>query len=233
MIKCVAFDLDNTLWDIDPVIEKAEQRFYQWLNSYYPKITRKYSDRALIKHRMAYMQSQPETLRHDLTLLRKSWMKHLADDVGLDYSFVENGFEIFWLARNEVTFYTDALETLENLSKRYTLGVISNGNASVHHIGIGHLFDYALSSEVAGVAKPHQDIFHQAQKLSNVEAHETVYVGDDPRCDIVGAQNTGMKAIWYNPTLKPWPGGKVPFAVIRSLSELQQRLERYNATIEQ
>jgi putative hydrolase of the HAD superfamily len=226
MIKCVAFDLDNTLWDIDPVIEKAEQRFYQWLNSYYPKITQKYSDRALIKHRITYMQSQPKSLRHDLTLLRKSWMKCLADDVGLDYSFVEKGFEVFWLARNEVTFYADALETLENLAKSYTLGVISNGNASVHHIGIGHLFDFALSSETAGVAKPHQDIFHQALALASTEKKEMVYVGDDPKRDIVGARGAGLHAIWFNPTLKAWPGGQVPSAVIRHLSELEEKIEK-------
>jgi len=226
MIKCVAFDLDNTLWDIDPVIEKAEQRFYQWVDSYYPKITKKYSAADLIAHRMAFMRSQPESCHHDLTFLRKSWMKYLADEVGYDYSYVDSGFEVFWLARNEVTFYEGALDVLEKLSRKYTLGVISNGNADVHHIGVGHLFDFALSSEAAGVAKPHQDIFHQALILSDFEIHETVYVGDDPKRDILGAQNAGIQAIWYNPDLKPWPRGRTPAAVIRNLSELEDKLSK-------
>lgn len=224
-IKCVAFDLDDTLWAVMPVIEKAEQGFYRWLDSYYPKITRKYSEGELIAHRMAYMKSKPEC-HHNLTDLRKSWMKFLADEIGYDHSLVEPGFEVFWLGRNQVTFYDGALEVLEQLSRNYSLGVISNGNADVHHIGVGHLFDFVLSSETAGVAKPHKDIFHQAVELSSSELDQTVYVGDDPERDILGAQNVGMHAIWYNPDLKPWPGGKTPSAVIQHHHELEDKISK-------
>lgn len=225
-IRCITFDLDDTLWECHPVIEQAEQRFYQWLVSSYPKITEKYSEAELIADRMAFMRSRPESQHHNLTKLRKSWMKHLANNAGYDYSLVEPGFEVFWLARNEVTFYEGALDILEKLSNNYTLGVISNGNADVNHIGVGHLFDFSLSSEAAGVAKPHQDIFHQAVKMSECEIHEMVYVGDDPKRDILGAQQAGMHAIWYNPSLKPWPGGKTPTAVIQDHAELEDIISK-------
>ena len=224
-IQCIAFDLDNTLWECDPVIEKAEQGFYQWLQSYYPKITEKYTEENLVAHRMAYMKEKPEC-HHDLTSLRKSWMRFLADEVNYDHSYVESGFEVFWLKRNEVTFYDGALQMLERLSKNYSLGVISNGNADVHHIGVGHYFDFVLSSETAGVAKPHVDIFHQAVLLSTSEIHQTVYVGDDPVRDILGAQNVGMPAIWYNPSLKSWPGGKTPAAVIQHHNQLEDKISK-------
>ena len=29
MIKCITFDLDDTLWEIEPVISKAENQFYE------------------------------------------------------------------------------------------------------------------------------------------------------------------------------------------------------------
>lgn len=222
-IRCIAFDLDDTLWECHPVIKRAELKFYKWLKIYYPKISQKYSEAGLITHRMAFMQSHPDN-RHDLTYLRKRWMELLADEAGYDYKLVESGFEVFWLARNDVTFFDGTLEILEELSDRYSLGVISNGNADVHHIGVGHLFDFVLSSEVAGVSKPHQDIFHQAVNLSNAEIHETVYVGDDAKRDILGAQNAGMDAVWFNPTLQPWPGGKTPFAVIQHLKELEDKI---------
>ena len=205
------------------MIHRAEQKFYAWLQSYYPKITQKYSHEQLIEHRTAFMQSSQDN-KHDLTWLRKRWIEKLADEVGYDYALVEPGFEVFWLTRNEVTLFDEALEVLETLSGNYTLGVISNGNADVHHIGIGHLFDFVLSSEKAGVSKPHQDIFHQALALASHHSHESVYVGDDPVRDINGAHNAGMKAIWYNPKLTPWPGGKTPDAVIRSLNELEDKI---------
>ena len=228
-IRCIAFDLDDTLWECHPVIERAEHRFYEWLQSYYPKISQKYSEADLITHRMAFMRSCLDN-RHDLTTLRKQWMVQLATEVEYDLkqdnNFVENGFEVFWLARNEVTFFDGTLMHLEALSTRYSLGVISNGNADVNHIGVGHLFDFVLSSEVAGISKPHPDIFDQALKLSKTEKHETVYVGDDPKRDILGAHGAGIHAIWFNPSLKPWPGGQTPTAVIQHIDELEDKIRR-------
>lgn len=224
-IRCITFDLDDTLWACHPVIMRAENLFYAWLKSYYPKITAKYSETELIDHRMAFMRDNQEQ-KHDLTFLRKRWLEKLGDETnyGYDQTLIETGFEVFWLARNEVSFFEDTLEILEQLSKKYSLGVISNGNADVHHIGIGHLFDFTLSSEKAGVSKPHQDIFHKAIDLSSHDLHETVYVGDDPARDIIGAHNAGLKAIWYNPKLQPWPGGRTPDAVIRSIHELEDKI---------
>ena len=143
-IRCITFDLDDTLWECHPVIRRAERKFYTWLESYYPKISKKYSDAQLIEHRIAFMQANKDN-KHDLTWLRKRWIERIADEAGYDYTLVEPGFEVFWLARNEVTLFDEALEVLENLSRKYSLGVISNGNADVHHIGIGHLFDFVLS----------------------------------------------------------------------------------------
>lgn len=224
-IKCIAFDLDDTLWECHPVIVRAEQRFYDWLATYYPKITQKYSESQLVEHRMNFMRAQNDK-QHDLTYTRKFWMKHLAEEVGYDHSYVESGFEVFWLARNEVTFYDGTLDILESLSENYSLGVITNGNADVNHIGIGHLFDFSLSSEKAGVSKPHIDIFHQALALSGTHEQDTVYVGDDPKRDVLGAHSAGIHAIWFNPRKQAWPGGRTPTAVIRHLNELEDKVSK-------
>ena len=169
------------------------------------------------------MKAQQENL-HDLTLLRKNWMKLLATEVGYDHNFVDTGFEVFWLARNKVTFFDNTLDILNDLATRFSLGVISNGNADVNHIGVGHLFNFSLSSEQAGVSKPDKAIFDQALALADTKAHETVYVGDNPKNDILGAHGAGIHAIWFNPRLEAWPGGKTPTAVIRHLSELEGKL---------
>jgi len=225
-IRYIAFDLDDTLWACHPVIKRAEQHFYDWLKSYYPKICQKYSADTLIQHRTAFIHSHPE-LSHDMTVLRKDWMRKLAEEVdyNIDDDFIETGFNIFWQARNEVTFFDGTLDILDDLSKRYSLGVISNGNADVNHIGIGHLFNFILSSEKVGVAKPHPDIFHQAIKLSGVNANEIVYVGDDPKRDVLGALSSGLHAIWFNPALQPWPGGRTPTDVIQHLNELENKIQ--------
>lgn len=222
-IRCIAFDLDDTLWACHPIILRAEQHFYAWLKLYYPKICQKYSCEALIQHRTKFMRLHAECA-HDVTALRKNWMKQLAKEFAYDNSMIEPGFKVFWLARNEVTFFDGTLDILHDLSTRYQLGVISNGNADVNHIGVGHLFDFVLSSEKAGVAKPHQDIFNQAIQLADVQASEIVYVGDDPKRDVLGALSAGLHAIWFNPTLQEWPGGRTPSAVIQHLEKLESEV---------
>jgi len=231
-IKCIAFDLDNTLWECEPLIIKAEQYFYQWLEDVYPKITNKMSESDLISHRMSYMQKKPE-MHHNLTGLRKDWMRQIvkefsgetiADKETFEAEFIEAGFHVFWHQRNNVVFYDGAIAMLENLSKKYSLGVITNGNADVDYIGIGEYFDFKMSSELAGVAKPHEDIFHKAMELSDYGLEQTVYIGDDPKCDVIGPQNIGMRAIWYNPTLKPWPSGKIPAAIFQHHDELVDKI---------
>ena len=231
-IKCIAFDLDNTLWDCDSLIINAEKHFYKWLVKTCPKITNRMSESQLVAHRMEYMRAKPE-LHHNLTDLRKKWMRQIFDEYAneevadketFNKEFIETGFHIFWHQRNNVVFYDGVIEMLDRLSNIYSLGVITNGNADVNYIGVGDYFDFTMSSEKAGVAKPHEDIFHQAMQLSDHSFDETVYVGDDPKCDVIGPQNLGMRSIWYNPDLKPWPAGQTPAAIFRHHDELEDKI---------
>ena len=231
-IKCIAFDLDNTLWECDPLITKAEQHFYAWLKTACPKITNKLSEDNLVAHRIDFMKSFPG-LHHNLTELRKHWMRQIYDEfsgelvtdkISFEAEFIEAGFHVFWHQRNNVIFYDGVLEMLEKLAKQFSLGVITNGNADVNYIGVGDFFDFTMSSEIAGVAKPHGDIFQKAMALSEYDFNETIYVGDDPKCDVLGPQGLGMRAIWYNPSLKPWPGGQTPAAIFQHHNELEDKI---------
>ena len=42
--------------------------------------------------------------------------------------------EVFLAARNDIQFFDGALASLEELSKRYVLGALSNGNADIRRI---------------------------------------------------------------------------------------------------
>ncbi|MEJ2061578.1 MAG: HAD family hydrolase [Gammaproteobacteria bacterium] len=224
-ITCLTFDLDDTLWLCAPVIERAEQRFYRWLQERYPRITGRYDFDALIEHRKAYMQAFPE-LHHDLTRLRKAWIGVLGAEAGYGDEPVEEGFRTFWLARNEVEPFEEALAALATLSVDYTIGAITNGNADVHTIGIGHYFDFVVTSASAGAAKPHPDIFDAAVLAAGVSADAMVHVGDDPVRDVRGAQEAGLRAIWVNTHAQSWPGGPDPDAEIRHMGELESVLAR-------
>ena len=224
-IRCITFDLDDTLWAVGPVIMRAEREFYDWLSRRCPRITEAHDLESLTRHRRTWMQQFPDQ-RHDLTGLRKRWLAQVFEEFGYRELSVEMAFRVFWELRNEVELFQEAPAAMQRLLNRYRLGVITNGNACVHHIGIGHWFDFVVSSEGAGHSKPAPEIFHLALEHAAVDAAEVVHVGDHPDNDVLGAASVGMRTIWYNPTLAPWPGGKVPDQVIRSLDELDGAVAR-------
>ena len=223
-IRCITFDLDNTLWAIEPVIQRAEIKFYAWLEQHCPCVTRRYSLQELTDQRRAYFREYPQ-LRHNLTELRKQWLEKLFAEHACPALDVDAAFKFYWRHRNEVELFEGVLEVLEGLGRRYRIGAITNGNACVETIGIGRYFEFVISSERIGVAKPAAGIFQAALQAAQVPASQVAHIGDDPGTDILGAGAAGLRTIWYNPALDPWPGGQNPDAVIRSLAQLQDTLE--------
>jgi FMN hydrolase / 5-amino-6-(5-phospho-D-ribitylamino)uracil phosphatase len=227
VIKCITFDLDETLWACAPVIERAEQALYEWLAEHYPLICEVYTLDDMRAHRQALLASRTD-LRHDMTALRREWIAQLADEVGYSREMVEPAVNYFRQHRNRVMLFEETLPLLKRLRQTYRLGAITNGNAQLDCIGVDHLFDFIVYSADAGVAKPEAAIFHRALTCAQTEPAAAVHVGDDPANDILGAGCVGMRTIWYNPAMAPWPGGREPDAVIRSLSELENVLARWS-----
>lgn len=225
-VKCITFDLDDTLWDCEPALRRAEAALYEWLDRHCPRVVRRYSLTELTLHRKRYISCYPE-LGHDITLLRKQWLAHVLAEADYDEVPVDAGFEVFWLARNEVALYEGVLEVLRSLQGSYRLGAITNGNADIHHIGIGHYFDFVATAAAAGAAKPDARIFHMALAMGAVRAAEAVHVGDDPERDIIGAGAVGMRTVWINPRRYAWEWGQSPDAVIQRVTQLKPVLDSW------
>ena len=68
-IRALAFDLDNTLWDVEPVIERAEQILHAWLAAHYPRITELFSLEAMRTARYELARAEPQRA-YDYTWLR-------------------------------------------------------------------------------------------------------------------------------------------------------------------
>ncbi len=98
-IKCLTFDLDDTLWAIYPVIDRAEQKFLDWMKTELPRIAEAFTRQTLSSHRQAYFKRFPE-LHPDLTRLRKNWSKALMEefDPVSDVGGAANcGFKTIWV----------------------------------------------------------------------------------------------------------------------------------------
>lgn len=226
-IKLVTFDLDDTFWDCEPVILKAESIFFAWLECEYPDIASSFTPQTIVEHRRVTFAKFKKN-QHDLSFLRKRWLGVLGEEFGYGDALVQSGFEIFWHARNDVTLYPSVLKMLEKLRGSYQLATITNGNADVYRIGIGHWFDAVVTAADANCAKPSGGIFDYALRQLGVRAEEAVHVGDDPINDVLGAKNHGMRSIWINPKRLPWRYDGSPDADILNVGELVSALNSLN-----
>lgn len=112
-------------------------------------------------------------------------------------------------------------QVLRKLSSTHKLGVVSNIFSDkclwldlFEKRGLLDLFDVLVFSSDGAHVKPSPALFEQAITALRVSPSRTLFVGDDPQCDIVGASAVGMRtalvgraqadgivADWYMPNL--------------------------------
>ena len=229
-IKAVLFDLDDTLWPVVPVIMRAETRLFDWLRTHVPGVAQRHSIESLREERRLLMETHPHYALN-LEELRRAALMNAFKQAGENLAKLEPAMEVFIQARNAVILYDDVLPSLGRLKRRVTMGSISNGTADLHAIGLAHYFDVSVAARVFGKAKPDPEIFLAACETLRIAPHEAAYVGDDPICDVAGAQNAGLRAIWINRSgVEPsqvLPGHVHPDAICTSLPELEQWLDEH------
>lgn len=145
---------------------------------------------------------------------------------------------IDWYRRNRflgLKLFDEALESISALRaceravgrpERPRIGLVTNGPADTQRdkislLGLDRAVDFAVVSGEVGAWKPDQRIFSEALGLGEAEPGETVFIGDSPEHDVMGAQAVGIRAIWLNRTAATWPPElNPPDDEIATLSEL-------------
>ncbi len=114
-------------------------------------------------------------------------------------------FRIFTL--NHLALYPNVEETLTELKRRgKKLYVLSNAQAAFTKVELstlgltGHFAGIAYSSDY-GCAKPSAEFFDRFVAKYKLNKEETLYVGNDARCDVDGANNAGIHCLWIKSNL--------------------------------
>lgn len=119
-----------------------------------------------------------------------------------------------------------AKEILDYLQPRYNMYVLSNGfqevqDKKIHNAGVGHYFKKVILSDQVGKNKPHPIIFDYALQQAGVSKGDCIMIGDNINTDIIGAKNSGMDQVWFNPKKVADSNGISPSYTIESLDELR------------
>jgi 2-haloalkanoic acid dehalogenase type II len=202
-VRAIAFDLDNTLWDVEPVLARAEALLGAWLERHCPRISERLSSEDMRRAREQLARAEPHNA-HDVTYLRKTALARHAREHGYDESIAHDAFEVFLAARNQVEIFPDVASGLARLRRRYPLASLSNGNADLGCIGLQHVFAVSLNARQIGAAKPERRCFERLARELAVGAGEIAYVGDDPRLDVAAAREAGLVTVWMNRRSRPW-----------------------------
>lgn len=200
--KHLFFDLDHTLWDFDKNSAFAFDAIFKergfaislqdFLNIYIPR------------NQHYWKLYQVNQISHEE--LRYFRLKDVFDAL----KFETSDAIIHQLSEDYINYlpeynhlFDGAIEILDYLKPNYKLHIITNGFASVqtkklNNSKIGHYFDTITNSEMAGVKKPHPTIFDFALSLANALKEESLMIGDSYEADIIGAQEAGIEAIFFN-----------------------------------
>lgn len=109
---------------------------------------------------------------------------------------------------NNIFFNDNAKETLNTLAKTYKQYAITNGSivaqkGKLKKSGLDKIFDGVFISEEIGIDKPNKEFFDIVfENIGSTDTREYLLVGDSLTSDILGANNAGIKNIWYNPEKK-------------------------------
>lgn len=218
-IRAITLDLDDTLWPIAPVIERAERILHEWCEKNAPKFARALPPQEFALYRRTLAREVPD-LAHDFTALRHEALRRALRHYEEDPSLADPAMDVFLAARNEIELYPDAEAALVRLAPRYRLVVLSNGNADVRRIGIDEYFAAVVNARGAGYAKPDRRIFEAACAAVALPASAVLHAGDDPDLDVRGAVAAGVRGAWINRHALPWIGERVDMVEFSDLIEL-------------
>lgn len=208
-LRAISLDLDDTLWPIWPVIERAEGALHGYLERHCPQTALAYPLPVMRALREQVALEHPH-LAHDFTQQRLICLERALTSSGDDAAHAFHAFDALFIERNRVEFYADALPALDRLGAALPLAALTNGNADLQRIGIASRFAVIVAARDVGVAKPERPIFEHTARALGVALHEVLHVGDDPLLDVFGAARAGMRTCWINRRNEAWPSELEP-----------------------
>ncbi len=227
----VFFDLDHTLWDFETNSRDTLMDLYHELKlesrgvGPFEEFHRVYQHHNLVfwdRYRKGFIKR--EELRW-----KRMWRTLVDFRIGEESLAREMSERYLEILPTKKKLFHDTLDILDYLKGRsYPMHLITNGfentqHAKIRNSGIAGFFTHVVTSEKAGIMKPHEGIFRHALELAAATPERSIMIGDTLDADISGAGNVGMDTAYFNPEVPP-EGDIRPTYVIGTLGELKSIL---------
>lgn len=229
MYKNLFIDLDDTLWDTyhnnKECLEElyADYRFGRHYASFeaFFDVYMPHNIELWAKYRAGEIDRPTLILDRFLYVLRPLGITDEKEVLAINDDFLRR-------TTTKTRLIPGAIELLEYLRPSYRMYILSNGFREVQYLklsnaGLAPYFDRMILSEDAQIQKPHKGIFDYALVNTNSRRAESLMIGDSWDADIVGARQSRIDQIWYNPDGLPAQGFE-PTHTVRSLLEIRDIL---------
>ena len=203
--KHIFFDLDRTLWDFNKNSERALRILFEecGLAQHIPSFESfqkvYYNKNKALWHAYSIGKISKESLRYER--FRSTLKKFQLTDESLIKRFGDGYVDLSPKQTALVPFAVEVISDLKQMG--FTLHIITNGFQEIQgnklkNSNILHYFDTITNSEMAGVKKPHPNIFEFALSLANASKEESIMIGDSLEADVEGALTFGIDAVYFN-----------------------------------
>ncbi|MCD8190680.1 MAG: HAD family hydrolase [Clostridiales bacterium] len=211
MGKAVIFDIDDTLYNYKAANVRAMDVLCQY--------ARQELGLEEAAFRADYDRMMARQLReHGQTAgchSRAIRLQLLLEERGLPLRHAAAMNDLYWHALLDViTPRPGVTELIQALKERgVRIGVGSDMTTDwqlkkLEKLGLLGAMDFVVTSEEAGVEKPHRDLFLLCANKAGCPPEECLFIGDNLQKDVLGAQSAGMQALWLQPD--PQKAGEHP-----------------------
>ena len=192
-IHSVLFDLDNTLLDRDAGFLRFCQELYHTGGVMSGTHSEEEAVALMAEFDAAGMRSRQDFFQDVI----RQWP-------GV-FSSVSQAIDVYLASYPEMLILEPrARALLEDLREAgVPTAIVTNGgttmqNSKIDGSGLRGLVDAVVISEEAGVAKPDPRIFEGAVAAIGAVTEESLFVGDNPEADILGAKGVGIRSAWLH-----------------------------------
>lgn len=187
MIKCLIFDLDDTLYYEKMYVLNAFKDVCLYLSSKYNK-----DYKELYKRCSEVLDEFGRGKIFDI----------LCDEYGFQED-IEYLVEIYRKCEPKIELYEESIEIFEFAkSNDFKLALITDGCSQVQWNKIKALELEKIMDKIIvtddygqGYSKPHERSYKDILNCFKVKAEQCIYIGDNPKKDFVGAKKLGVRTV--------------------------------------
>lgn len=203
----VFFDLDHTLWDYDRSSKETLLEIYEQFGvSGFSVPEKKFINTFYTVNDGLWHRYNIGEIDRDY--IKQNRFKTIFERLNVDPSIAGEASKYFLNnCSSKPYLMPDALTALNYLAPKYDLHIITNGfldaqTNKIKNSGIDKYFSTMATSECANSRKPSKEIFEYALTKASASREGSIMIGDNPKTDISGAREFGLKTILYDPSQK-------------------------------